>query len=1283
MSATNLLKRRAGGPAGWPRPLALALAAATGASLLAAGGPAGLTAPAQATQYLAGWNGVFTRQQLYAIGGGQLNSVYAWDQPTAATTLPTAQRIFDKSTGSNGASSGHTWETFGVGPLYAAAGDYTLHGVGWASGATSPITVMERNNSSRQLNAVTMTPFAGTAGGRTCTGGSALSGAVNQQDGTIYAIMSSASQAFPANANPASGVRLSIYRVVKASTGVRYASCLATSGGSLTPRGQTIYEAWSARFGGTPPFAQSANWALASDVAIDAKGDAYVLARNATNRHALLRFNLPRDGSGALNPNGQFTYEVVQFFTAAASTAGDYGLAFLDGKLYAQDAQAGRMWRYDPVAGTVANLGAGGPNPPKDLASAQMAPMIEGTVFNDANGNSQRDSGEGGVAGAVIVMWQKNTGQSGWTAVTSMSTDAQGHYSTLAPSANGEFLLRLREPRINGVNATQTYASAGRYSFRSGTPNIVLAYCFNQVGDYQAISQSGACYGARADGIDPPVTSNPVDPAGGANIVSHVVMRTDLAVATADFGVTAAGSWGDAPSIYHSSNLEQGPYANPRIGSDDYLYLGARAGFYSDGQPSPAANAHPTDDGLEIARKVLGQADADLPWQPAQDQLMVVGETYRVRAEASGLAAAVASSHVKAWITSLSGAGVAANSMDRTLLGGGGCSDSPDADGYVYCDYQPGSTPPAGGLRPVFARLRVGATGNFTATSRGPSNLVNDPWMPKGEIEDYRLGVAEAVLRIEARNLGGVAANADLSFSNISATEPSFATDSVPMADSGDLTASPTGHAIVARDATTKITTEGVGKAGASQLNGWVLGAAACRDTATGADLAALDDAVRAVTIPVPSSGELPRDITCQLTYRPEADPSASTVTAEPSGNSAPTDRLVIPDATAQVKLNVASQVQDAAGDSQNRPAPGAEVELKLAAGPGAPAGGATLQYSDDAGATWQEASQSHTCRTAEDGNCADLVRVKASDRGVYHLSAAIGGAALKNAASGQPSDTSPVEIWFREGPPAAGQISLTDSADKLANYSVAGPGQGDSYQLAIKVTDASGNGVTGLGDADFIKTCALGPAGQPGTSCPADVGVVFGPVTAQAARGDGHYTMAVYSTKAGAMNIGLWVSGLGEALPKAGDPKQRHVTATFKAMASIDPAKSSFTVAKAGAKFASPTNNPAARYFHSGLVELRDANGNPINGAVAQGKLVWAESDPPASRVEITADSAAAGAGRYNVKIWSGQAASYAGLRVRFTQDDGSYAYLTEADTVQFVPDDPVEADSSMTITK
>ncbi|MDR0593996.1 MAG: hypothetical protein LBG60_12220 [Bifidobacteriaceae bacterium] len=508
---------------------------------------------AEATQFLNGWGGAFTRDQLYAIGSAEPNSAYAWDKPWAQATLPAATRIFDKSKGSQGSSTKDPWETFAVGPVFAARGDYTLHGLGWGSAISSLPTLMERDNSRGRLNAISTLAFGGLTGGYTCTTARLFGGEINQRNGLVYVLMSNTADpriAADATTTPG-GFRLSIFQVVKTAGGAFSVSCNSNSRSGIKAADRTIAQEWAAQFPSAPPLDPKSSWGISSDVAIGANGHAYVLAHNSADRHALIRINVPQTAAGQPIGDGQYTFEVVKFFTAQANNDANHGLTFMDGKLYVQDSTGGIMWRYDPLSGSIENLGSGGPTLPMDLASAQMAPIVEGTVFNDANGNSAQDAGEGGVAGQAVEVWQRPPADPGrgWQLLGEVKTNAHGQYSVLAPTTSGEFLLRLREPKVDGVNATQTYASAGDFKTRDGATTTVRARCFSQAGDYQSFDRSGACYGGRSDGIDPPQVSDPIAAVGGAAIVTRVDMASDLAAATADFGVTAAGSWGDAPGV--------------------------------------------------------------------------------------------------------------------------------------------------------------------------------------------------------------------------------------------------------------------------------------------------------------------------------------------------------------------------------------------------------------------------------------------------------------------------------------------------------------------------------------------------------------------------------------------------------------------------------------------------------------------------------------------------------------------------------------------------------------
>ncbi|MDR3107168.1 MAG: Ig-like domain-containing protein, partial [Bifidobacteriaceae bacterium] len=350
----------------------------------------------------------------------------------------------------------------------------------------------------------------------------------------------------------------------------------------------------------------------------------------------------------------------------------------------------------------------------------------------------------------------------------------------------------------------------------------------------------------------------------------------------------------------------------------------------------------------------------------------------------------------------------------------------------------------------------------------------------------------------------------------------------------------------------------------------------------------------------------------------------------------------------------------------------GGEVSLSLAPLGDEPADGARFESSSDGGATWTAAGARINCVIDAQGGCAEAIRVVGTAPGGYGLTAKMADRVLPNKATGEASDNSPVAIWFKAGAPTQGEIALADNKDKAANYGQVTPP--DAYRLDIWVRDGQGHGVTGLADANFTKTC-LSQARAGG--CPASEGVLFGAVAEDTGLA-GHYTVAVSATKAGVKKLAIGVTGVTGSLPKKGDPTARFVTATFTAMPDAVPGQSSFAITSTDSRVAWATNEDNPDYFHTGLVTLKDANGNPITAAA--NRLTWAETAPEASRVEIAEGAAA---GTYDVKIWSSNAGVFSGPRVSFATSGGSPLALAAAESMTFVAGQPVRSESSMTITK
>ncbi|MDR2347832.1 MAG: Ig-like domain-containing protein, partial [Bifidobacteriaceae bacterium] len=599
------------------------------------------------------------------------------------------------------------------------------------------------------------------------------------------------------------------------------------------------------------------------------------------------------------------------------------------------------------------------------------------------------------------------------------------------------------------------------------------------------------------------------------------------------------------------------------------------------------------------------------------------------RAKASGSPQAVAAARVNAWITGLTSTGVAQSSFNQPLLGAGSCTSTPDGEGYVYCSYTAPSTLPSGGIAPVFARARVSAEAGATATSRGPVDPAAAAWAPAGEIEDYQMGVAGSVLRIQARTLGDVPANVSLKLTNVSSTAPSTTTAQVTTNAASSFSAASSGHALVSRNAATTLTTAGVGAVGATELGGWRLADRTasgnsidtwCQDTQTGADLkAAVDAAAGTVTIPV-AGASLPQDITCHLTYAPQADLTTSTVTATPSNNQA--NPQTSPNGYSTVALALSGKVLDLNGQEQVKAPAGSEVALALSAilGSGASKTGAEFRVSADGGETWQAAGQSYTCAVDAAGACATAVRIAGLEPGGYNLTAKVGGSHINNAATGQPTDASPVTVYFKAGSaaPAYSSMTITTTANQVANHGAPGTSKTDWGKQTITVTlkdsanlpyqdGAAAGGLTASAPADggpegVYYSAATGQEGQ--FSCAAAL------VADRCAAGV--YKLDVYASTAGPKQITV------THRPAVGAPfdvteqgtGRGYVTAVFTAPPAAQAASLIVFSAPGESVPANDWNDPAVEpdgegvthttgyTFHPAIRVWDAGRDNPVNGA-------------------------------------------------------------------------------------
>ncbi|WP_203767326.1 Ig-like domain-containing protein, partial [Cellulomonas denverensis] len=738
---------------------------------------------------------------------------------------------------------------------------------------------------------------------------------------------------------------------------------------------------------------------VASDMAIDAEGNFYLTVKGAGNTVYLVRVVPGAD-------QAQWRYNVVgQMKNADGSnyvSDGFYGMAFHNGQLYLQ---ATRDWstagivRVDPLS-MVVQARTSDTSLGQDLAAAQTAPVLDGVVYNDANGNGVIDSGETGLAGQTVALYDD-----AGTLLGTRQTDGAGNYSFILNSSSKTYQVRLAQPQVNGVNAVQTYA-AGR---SSGSINSVTAHCLR--GDFR--DTSGACEGR----IAMPAADPSVGAIGGTEnldampILSTVTVNTPMEVTSADFGVYAAGtgSWGDA--AFSSTAAQQGPRLYD-YDPDSTLRLGDTRGEFTDGSTT---NNHATDDGVAIAGPNGRIALQD------NTTILAVGNEYDVIGNLQGDAAGNA--QLSAWLAatnspsdfrtnSTSTTGQAGSAAQKYLYAG--------ADDAVATLQVPTSPDPAGGLSSTWLRAVATDADSITEPdntngqyqpAQGSAAANTTPWVNRGEIEDYRVSIANAVIRVAATTLNEVA-DGDFGYQltgPISTTAPSANSVTFRPSLSNALTYSPVSHAVsnVGQD---------VSVANNTIPEGWSLVGAKVVDTKTGAEVPGSSVNLNTRQVSIPGSAiTRGSDLTVEYTYSSGADASRSSWTLEPLRVTADGTQAAVATAT----IN----------DSRGEPMAGADVSFS------APEGVQVSDVTDHGDGTYTATFTATTLMSAD-----------------------IRAFVVQN---GSPTELpeSPKTVNFVAGAPVVGEglssVSIDDQDPRAAD-GVA------SHTITTVLRDAHGNGVTG-----------------------------------------------------------------------------------------------------------------------------------------------------------------------------------------------------------------------------
>ncbi|MDR1825575.1 MAG: Ig-like domain-containing protein, partial [Bifidobacteriaceae bacterium] len=924
-----------------------------------------------------------------------------------------------------------------------------------------------------------------------------------------------------------------------------------------------------------------------------------------------------------------------------------------------------------------------------DGASPQTAAVIEARVVEDANGDGVIATTDHGVAGQKVALYDSN-----FKLLSIQTTSADGWVSFLVSDVGTgatavRYYTRLVQPQVNRgtttspvwVNATQTWALAGNETSTvlgpGQNPNSAEAVCstgdVTTGGSLWTLSGGAACNGAS----DQPIPDKNVGAVGSTAAVGDfayytiVDMYTDRDVADVGFGIAAQGSWGDAMASTKTTAADKGAYH--LNSSTSTVQIGSQLGSYTNGTVDTASANHTTDDGVffQVARSChAGETAPCHDLIPMQDQLLSLGRTYDIVVQTTASPATIPESDIKvnAWISPVNSTTLSSTST-RIL------QDVVPSGGQAVAQYQPPLTPaPSAAVSAAQVRVSASTASGITepdntngqyAPAAGSSAANTRSWISNGEIEDYRVWLTKAQVRIALQTDGGTIANQAFTLQNVvngtsAPQNPSRTTDSITTTVSGEEVTSSVPHAITSTSAQTIITA-------AAFPTGWQLKTVTCYGSVTGdvvpTSSYTVNQSARSVTLAANFFGgagptDIWNDVTCEFLVSKIPD---TTSTLELSTTSA----VVGTDVTATVTAKANGQTIS-----------GEEVQITVPSD-------ITVK---DANGTTLTGPGPYKCTTGATGSCSFKLTTTTAGTYTVHGQVNINGTwtDANDDPGHDPAKQSPQDVTFTPGGAASGKIAMNPTTGKYADYQSGDPDYqpDDYYTLDIWAYDTNNNGVTGLTDSDFTFTCP----NAPGTNCSAAAfGVVFGSVSAVTGQ-PGHYQVPVYSSKSGTKQIAVSINSLtdpdysplpvdGQTSPPASD---RHVDPEFKAMEKIDPAQSTFSVDTAGTVKAGYASDSQPGPYRLGTIVLKDVNGSPVTGAA--GRLSEASSDPAETHLlSFTEDSTTPGT--YTVHVHSSAAGSFTPVVTYISTTPAQSVNLTSSNAAVFVEPEPDPGHSSFVI--
>ena len=494
---------------------------------------------------------------------------------------------------------------------------------------------------------------------------------------------------------------------------------------------------------------------VSSDMAIDANGNVYVIAYYGNNK-SVIRYNIT-------DPDpSRWTYTTVFEFpsTAMNITGNTWGMAFLNGKLYLGTASR-YIYEINLLQQTIKNLGRTTPLL-LDLASCQVAPVIEGTLYQDVQGSGQIDENTAPrISGQEVEIWKKTGSQIAYQ--STINTSGSGDFSFILDDSRGEYYIRFVNANIKGSPSVQTWVSSSKDVGYS-----ITNYCYDMASSsiFEHQGTSAVCLGAPTDA---PKKSGA--PSEWSSFV-RVQLNSDRVVPNLKLAFSSIANYADAPASYNDGNV--GPshislgISGNTVTNDqlNVVHLGKTVSTTQGNMPSDSADSIPTHDGVEVA--LAGSTD----FKSLQDYVFVTGEEYDIRINVEGAEAERA--YLSAWLA-MSGSSRTNNFQSGTVL----LTDRQmGSDSNIVVRYRA----PEGVVTSTasYARFRVSSAKGLTPTESSTATKIID-----GEVEDYRIYFVPGEISIATKALGGTG-SFSYNFSNILSNYPSTVSSTIDVLTEDD-----------------------------------------------------------------------------------------------------------------------------------------------------------------------------------------------------------------------------------------------------------------------------------------------------------------------------------------------------------------------------------------------------------------------------------------------------------------------------------------------------------------